>query len=54
MKILKRVQSRATRMAPQIKKKSYAERMTDFSISSLGDKRIRGDLIEMLKTARWI
>ena len=51
IKILEDIQRRATKLASQIRKKSYEERLKIFCISTLEDRRTRGDLIQMYKIA---
>ena len=46
IKILEKVQRRATRAIPQLKGKIYEERLELLEMTTLEDRRIRGDLIQ--------
>ena len=47
--LLERVQRRATRMVPKLKKLPYSERLKKMNLPRLYDRRIRGDMIETYK-----
>ena len=46
---LERIQRRATKIIPGFKKKSYAERLVLLNLTTLEQRRVRGDLIETFK-----
>ena len=46
---LKKVQKRATKMIRTIKDQSYEDRLRALGLTSLEDRRVRGDLIQMYK-----
>ena len=47
--MLERIQRRATKLCPKLRKKTYEERLARFRITSLRTRRERGDLIEFYK-----
>ena len=49
IEVLEKVQRRATKLIPEIKDKSYEERLKIIGLTTLEDRRIRGDLIEVFK-----
>src|SRR5215469_2944185 len=44
-----KIQKRATQMIPELRGKSYAQRLKDLDIDSLETRRLRGRLIEVFK-----
>ena len=46
---LERVQKRATKLIPQLSKKSYSDRLKALKLSTLKYRRYRGDMIELFK-----
>ena len=44
--LIERVQRRATTLVPQLNKLNYDEKLKILDITSLVDRRIRGDMIE--------
>ena len=46
---LELVQIRATKRAPEIKHKTYEERMKKLDLTTLEERRVREDLIEQFK-----
>ena len=46
---IERVQRRATKMIPGLRRKSYDLRLKELDIYSLETRRLRGNLIEVLK-----
>jgi hypothetical protein len=52
--VLERIQRRATRIPHGFKELSYEERLKRWNLTSLEDRRIRGDLIEMYKIVNGI
>lgn len=46
---LERIQRRATKLCPNLRKKSYEERLKHFQITTLKTRRERGDLIQFYK-----
>ena len=49
IEVLEKVQRRATKLIPEIKDKPYEERLRIIGLTTLEDRRIRGDLIEVFK-----
>jgi len=49
IKLIENVQHRATRMIPELRGKSYEERLIAVKLTTLETRRLRGDLIEMFK-----
>ena len=49
IEVLERVQKTATNLVPQLKKCSYPARLKKIGITSLKDRRLRGDMIEVYK-----
>ena len=47
--ILEKVQQRATKLVPQLKNLKYAERLKQLGLTSLIERRARGDLIQYFK-----
>ena len=52
-KIIENIQSRATRMIPELKKLSYTDRLQHLKLFSMDYRRKRGDTIQ-LKGAQWL
>ena len=50
--LIEGVQLRATKMIPNLKNKSYKERLNIFNITTLETRRLRGDLIEVFKICK--
>ena len=46
---MERVQRKATKMIPEIRNHSYQQRIKDLELISLVQRRLRGQLIEVLK-----
>src|SRR5215469_15367463 len=46
---IERIQKRATKLIPELRGKTYAQRLKDLDIHSLGTRRLRGRLIEIFK-----
>jgi hypothetical protein len=49
IKELENVQRRATKMVPEIRHLSYEDRLTALDLSTLEERRLRGDLIQQFK-----
>ena len=49
IKLLEKVQRRATKIAPELRHLSYLERCTILDLSTLSKRRVRGDLIQQFK-----
>jgi len=49
IKKIEKVQKRATKLVPQLKNLSYGERLLNLGLTSLADRRTRGDLVQMFK-----
>jgi hypothetical protein len=47
--LIEKVQRRATKLIPQLKDKSYEERLIFLDLTTLETRRLRGDLIEVFK-----
>ena len=47
--LIEKVQRRAAKLIPQLKDKSYEERLTFLELITLETRRLRGDLIEVFK-----
>ena len=47
--MLEKVQQRATKRAPGLNDKSYSERLSVLDLTTLEERRIRGDLIQQFK-----
>ena len=46
---LEKIQKRATKLCPKLRKKPYEERLKNFQITTLKTRRERGDLIHFYK-----
>src|SRR5215469_2562876 len=46
---IEKIQNRATKMIPELRGKSYAQRLKHLDIHSLETRRLRGKLIEVFK-----
>ena len=49
---IEKIQRRATKMIPEIRKDSYHQRIQDFDLIGLVQRRLRGQLIEVFKCLR--
>ncbi len=49
IKKIEKVQKRATKLVPQLKNLGYGERLLNLGLTSLADRRTRGDLVQMFK-----
>ena len=49
IKLIERVQRRATKLVPQLRERSYDERLEALGLPRLVDRRVRGDMIETYK-----
>ena len=49
IKLIERVQHRATRMIPELHGQTYEQRLIEVNLTTLETRRLRGDLIEMFK-----
>ena len=49
---LERVQARATKLIPELRHKSYEDRLRELKLFSLENRRLRGQLIEVFKLLR--
>lgn len=49
IKVLERVQRRATKLVPKLRNLSYQSRLTKLNLTTLEDRRTRGDLIQFFK-----
>jgi len=49
IKKIERVQKKATKMVPQLRKLCYGERLLNLGLTSLEERRVRGDMIQMFK-----
>jgi len=49
IEILERIQRTATRLVPQLRKLSYEERLRKLGLTTLKEKRLRADMIEVFK-----
>ena len=47
--ILQKVQRRATKLVPELQDMSYEDRLSSLGLTTLEDRRIRGNVIEMYK-----
>ena len=54
VKILERVQRRATKMVKSLESRTYEDRLKSMDLQCLETRRIRGDLIEMFKIVNGI
>ena len=50
--LIEGVQRRATKMIPNLKNKSYEERLNILNLTTLETRRLRGDLIEVFKICK--
>ena len=49
IQVLENVQKAATNLVPKLRKYSYADRLKTIGITSLKERRVRGDMIEVYK-----
>lgn len=49
IEVLEKIQKRATKLVPELRNLSYCERLKRLKLTSLTDRRKRGDLIEAYK-----
>ena len=54
IQILEKVQRRATRLVPTLRALKYRERLKKLGMLSLSQRRLRGDLTEILKIMKGI
>ena len=54
MKMLEKVQERLIRMLSDVRGDTYEEKLKDAGLTTLKDRRLRGDVIEIFKTMRGI
>ena len=47
--MLERIQRRATKITPELKDRSYEERLKECGLTTLETRRLRGDQIEVFK-----
>ena len=51
--LIEGVQRRATKLVPELKNLPYEERLKKLGLTTLEDRRIRGDMIETYKMMFW-
>ena len=51
---VERVQRRVTKMIPNLRNKSYEERLEELNLFTLSHRRLRGDLIQVFKIIKGI
>ena len=54
IKVLEKVQERLVRMLSDVRGESYEEKLRDAGLTTLAERRIRGDAIEVFKTLKGI